>query len=111
MKRSSETSSTGDEAAPPPRVVHTVPLAEEGDGGEDGERDEVAVDAEDDLVHAHVEDGLGEDMVAAVGDHDEDHPGVRPPPPRLVVVVIVVHPVKTFRSSSSGTRGIHMDSE
>ena len=79
MKRSSETSSTGDEAAPPPRVVHTVPLAEEGDGGEDGERDEVAVDAEDDLVHARVQDGLGEDVVAAEGELDEDNPGVRPP--------------------------------
>ena len=56
-----------------------APLAEEGDGGEDGEREEVAVDAEDDLVHAHVEDGLGEDLVTAVGELDEDHPGVRPP--------------------------------
>jgi len=56
-----------------------VPLAEEGDGGEDGERGEVAVDAEDDLVHAGVQDGLGEDVVAAEGELDEDHPGVRPP--------------------------------
>ena len=58
------------------------PLAQEGDGGEERERDEVAVDAEDDLVHADVEDGLGEDVVAAVGDLDEGHPDVRPP--RLV---------------------------
>jgi hypothetical protein len=58
----------------------SAPLAEEGDGGDDEEREEVAVDAEDDLVHAHVEDGLGEDVVTAVGEHDEDHPGVRPPP-------------------------------
>lgn len=58
------------------------PLAKEGDGREERERDEVAVDAEDDLVHADVEDGLGEDVVAAVGDLDEGHPDVRPP--RLV---------------------------
>jgi len=56
-----------------------APLAEEGDGGEDGAREQVAVDAEDDLVHAHVEDGLGEDLVTDVGELDEDHPGVRPP--------------------------------
>lgn len=36
-----------------------VPLADEGDGGEDGERHEVAVDAEDHLVHARAQDGLG----------------------------------------------------
>lgn len=57
-------------------------LAEEGGGGEEGEGDEVAVDAEDDLVHADVEDGLGEDVVAAVGELGERHGGVRAP--RLV---------------------------
>ena len=46
-----------------------APLAEEGDGGEDGEREQVTVDAEDHLAHAGVEeDGLGDqDVVAAAG--------------------------------------------
>ena len=57
-----------------------APLAEEGDGGEDGEREQVTVDAEDHMVDADVEDGLGDqDVVAAVGEHDQDHPAVRPP--------------------------------
>ena len=45
------------------------PFAEEGDGGEDGEREQVTVDAEDHLAHAGVEeDGLGDqDVVAAAG--------------------------------------------
>lgn len=54
-----------------------IPLSEEGDGGEDGEGDEVAEDAEDDLVHADVEGELGDDVVAGADDLDDRHRGMR----------------------------------
>lgn len=46
--------------------------------GEDGDGDEVAVDAEGHLAHADVEHGLGQHVVAAVGRLHQRHPEVHP---------------------------------
>lgn len=53
-------------------------VLEEGKGAEDGDGDEITVDAKDHLVHADVEHGLGEDVVAAVGHLHQRHAQVRP---------------------------------
>lgn len=58
--------------------VEYEPFGEVGEGGEDGEGEEVAVDAEDNLADADVEGDLGDDMVAGIEDLDQHHGRVRP---------------------------------
>lgn len=54
-------------------------MAEEGDGSKHAEREEVAVDAEDDAVDADVERLLRDDVVPRVDELRPHHRRVRPP--------------------------------
>lgn len=48
-------------------------VVEEGDRGEYGQREEVAKDTEGELVDAHIERDLGDDMVSAIYDLYQHH--------------------------------------
>lgn len=56
-----------------------IAVVEEGDRSEDGEREEVAIDAEGELVDADIERDLGDDVVSGVYELDQHHRRVSPP--------------------------------
>jgi hypothetical protein len=78
-------------------------VLEEGEGGEDGEGEEVPEDAEDDAVDADVERLLRDDMVPGVDELHAYHRGVSPP--RLAVPLPRRHRRRSrSQPSASGRR-------